>query len=208
MLVDFLALPTLAAYDLSSLQVIRGGGAAMPEAVAGVLRKCFQADPGRRWSDLGPAVESLKGDAERYAPDAVKAVQRSYSTVKDAMATKDYAGAVLFARDIPARAREANAAAAAAREALQKAWAEDDTSVTRSLKAAEGRIGALAHAHKLPRGMDKAALERAEASLASLRSGWAAASDQYRSGDVGGAVTRANQIRSQAQELEKSVGAP
>ena len=34
MLVDFLAQPTLAAYDLSSLQVIRGGGAAMPEAVA------------------------------------------------------------------------------------------------------------------------------------------------------------------------------
>ncbi|MBL8352625.1 MAG: long-chain fatty acid--CoA ligase [Burkholderiaceae bacterium] len=34
MLVDFLALPTLSAYDLSSLEVIRGGGAAMPEAVA------------------------------------------------------------------------------------------------------------------------------------------------------------------------------
>jgi acyl-CoA synthetase (AMP-forming)/AMP-acid ligase II len=34
MLVDFLAQPTLADHDLSSLQVIRGGGAAMPEAVA------------------------------------------------------------------------------------------------------------------------------------------------------------------------------
>lgn len=34
MLVDFLAQPLLSAYDLSSLQVIRGGGAAMPEAVA------------------------------------------------------------------------------------------------------------------------------------------------------------------------------
>ena len=34
MLVDFLSQPALSAYDLSSLQVIRGGGAAMPEAVA------------------------------------------------------------------------------------------------------------------------------------------------------------------------------
>lgn len=34
MLVDFLAQPALSACDLSSLQVIRGGGAAMPEAVA------------------------------------------------------------------------------------------------------------------------------------------------------------------------------
>jgi fatty-acyl-CoA synthase len=34
MLVDFLAQPALSTFDLSSLQVIRGGGAAMPEAVA------------------------------------------------------------------------------------------------------------------------------------------------------------------------------
>jgi hypothetical protein len=154
------------------------------------------------------AVESLKGDAERYAPDAVEAVRRSYSTVKDTMANKDYAGVITFARDIPARAREAGAAAAAAKEALQKAWAEDDASVTGSLKAAEGRIEGLAHAHKLPPGMDQAALTRAEATLASLKSGWVAASEQYRAGDLGGAVTRASQIRSQALELERSVGAP
>jgi fatty-acyl-CoA synthase len=34
MLVDFLSNPRLAEYDLSSLRVVRGGGAAMPEAVA------------------------------------------------------------------------------------------------------------------------------------------------------------------------------
>ena len=34
MLVDFLSNPKLAEYDLSSLRVVRGGGAAMPEAVA------------------------------------------------------------------------------------------------------------------------------------------------------------------------------
>ena len=39
MLVDFLAQPMLSACDLSSLQVIRGGGAAMPEAVARRLQE-------------------------------------------------------------------------------------------------------------------------------------------------------------------------
>ena len=37
MLVDFLSNPRLPEYDLSSLRVVRGGGAAMPEAVAGAL---------------------------------------------------------------------------------------------------------------------------------------------------------------------------
>lgn len=38
MMVDFLAHPRLGDYDISSLQVIRGGGAAMPEAVAARLK--------------------------------------------------------------------------------------------------------------------------------------------------------------------------
>lgn len=38
MVIDFLALPTIEQHDLSSLQGIRGGGAAMPEAVAQRLK--------------------------------------------------------------------------------------------------------------------------------------------------------------------------
>jgi fatty-acyl-CoA synthase len=41
MVVDFLANPKLAGYDLSSLQRIGGGGAAMPEAVAKKVREVF-----------------------------------------------------------------------------------------------------------------------------------------------------------------------
>ncbi len=39
MVIDFLASPTLADADLSSLQVLRGGGAAMPAAVAALLKQ-------------------------------------------------------------------------------------------------------------------------------------------------------------------------
>ena len=41
MLVDFLSNPRLADYDLSSLKVLGGGGAAMPEALAGRLEQAF-----------------------------------------------------------------------------------------------------------------------------------------------------------------------
>ena len=39
MVVDFLANPDIAKYDLSSLQVMGGGGAAMPEAIARRLKE-------------------------------------------------------------------------------------------------------------------------------------------------------------------------
>jgi fatty-acyl-CoA synthase len=41
MLVDFLSNPRLGEYDLSSLKVLGGGGAAMPEALAGKLEQAF-----------------------------------------------------------------------------------------------------------------------------------------------------------------------
>ena len=44
MMVDFLAHPELARFDLSSLQVVRGGGAAMPEAVALRLKQMTGLD--------------------------------------------------------------------------------------------------------------------------------------------------------------------
>ncbi|HYL89742.1 MAG TPA: long-chain fatty acid--CoA ligase [Burkholderiales bacterium] len=44
MLVDFLANPRLAEYDLSSLRVLGGGGAAMPEAFARKLKDVFGLD--------------------------------------------------------------------------------------------------------------------------------------------------------------------
>ena len=44
MLVDFFANPDIERYDLSSLSLISGGGAAMPEAVAGMLWEKFGLD--------------------------------------------------------------------------------------------------------------------------------------------------------------------
>jgi fatty-acyl-CoA synthase len=65
MLVDFLAQPTLSAYDLSSLQIIRGGGAAMPEAVA------------RRLQDLvGLAYVEGYGMSETMAATHINPPQR------------------------------------------------------------------------------------------------------------------------------------
>ena len=51
----------------------------------------------------GSAVESLQGEAAKYAPDAVKAVQTSYASAKDLVAKQDYKGALAAASDIPAQ---------------------------------------------------------------------------------------------------------
>jgi fatty-acyl-CoA synthase len=65
MLVDFLSNPNLGKYDLSSLTVLGGGGAAMPEAIAGKLEEVIGL----------PYVEG-HGLSETMAPSHINPPQR------------------------------------------------------------------------------------------------------------------------------------
>ena len=65
MLVDFLSNPNLARYDLSSIKVLGGGGASMPEAIAGKLEAVFKL----------PFVEGY-GLSETMAPTHINPPQR------------------------------------------------------------------------------------------------------------------------------------
>ena len=154
----------------------------------------------------GAAVDSLKGDATRFAPSAVKAVEASYAKAKDLIAKQDFKGALAAAGDIPAKAKEALAQAAAAKDALVKAWADAGGSIPKMLEAAKSRLDILAQAKKLPAGMDKAALATAQAGLTSLQSGWTAVSEQYKAGDWSGAIAKAKDLKAQGMELLKSIG--
>jgi hypothetical protein len=154
----------------------------------------------------GAAVDSLKGEAAKFAPDAVKAVEASYASAKDLIAKQDYKGALAAAQGIPAQAKDALAKAVANKDALVKAWNDAGGSVTKMMEAAKSRLDILAQSKKLPQGMDKAALAKAQTAYASLQSGWAAATEQYKAGDWSGAIAKAKDLKAQGMELLKSLG--
>ncbi len=153
------------------------------------------------------ALDSLKGDAAKFAPDAVKAIESSYATARDSMANKDYAGVLTFARDIPAKAKEALAQAAARKEAIGTAWNGAGDRMAKILETAKQRLDVLAHGKKLPAGVDKAAIEKAHGTLAELQSGWSAVVAQHDSGDWSGAVAKASELETRGAELLRSIGA-
>jgi hypothetical protein len=152
------------------------------------------------------AVESLKGDAAKFAPEAVKAVEASYATAKDLIAKQDYKGALAAAQDIPTKAKEAIAKATATKDTLVKAWNEAGGSLTKMMEAAKSRLDILAQSKKLPAGMDKAALAKAQTDFASLQGGLAAAKEQYKAGDWSGAIAKAKDLNAQGMDLLKAIG--
>jgi len=154
----------------------------------------------------GTAVESLKGEATKFAPDAVKAVQASYTSAKDLIAKQDYKGALAAASDIPAKAKAALAAAAAKKDALVKAWGELSAGLPEMVNSLKARIASLASAKKLPAGIDKAVIARANEGVAAIESGWQGLSDQVKGGNYDAAIAKGKELKAQGQEIMKSIG--
>jgi hypothetical protein len=152
------------------------------------------------------AVDSLKGEATKWAPEAVKAVETSYGSAKDLIAKQDYKGALATAGEIPAKAKDALAKAASNKDLVVKAWNEAGGSLTKMMDSAKSRLDTLAQSKKLPKGMDKATLAQAQADLSTLQSGWASAVEQFKAGDTSGAMAKASALKAQGLALLKTLG--
>ena len=61
-------------------------------------------------------------------------------------------------------------------------------------------------AKKLPAGMDKAVLARANEGVAAIESGWQRLSEQVKSGDFTGAIAKGTELKTQAEDILASIG--
>jgi hypothetical protein len=141
----------------------------------------------------GTAVDSLKGEAEKYAPDAVKSVQASYASAKDLIT-------------IPGKAKAALAAAAAKKDALVKSWGELAAGVPELVNNLKARIASLSSAKKLPKGMDKAVIAKAKEGVAAIESGWQGLADQVKGGNYDAAIAKGKELKAQGQAIWQSIG--
>ncbi len=178
----------------------------VPFALVAACTDAAKAPAEAAMAAAGKAVESLKGEATKWAPEAVKSVETSYASAKDYFAKEDYKGTLAAAGEIPAKASEALAKAGVNKDAVMKAWNETGGSVTKMMDAAKSRLDILAQSKKLPKGMDKATVAQAQADLSTLQSGWASAVEQFKSGDTSGAMAKASALKAQGLALLKTLG--
>jgi hypothetical protein len=141
----------------------------------------------------GSAVESLKGEAEKFAPDAVKSVQASYASAKDLITKQDYKGALAAAGEIPGKA---------------KAWLALDgaAGVPELVNNLKARIASLSSAKKLPKGIDKAVIAKANEGVAAIESGWKGLADQVKGGNYDAAIATGKELKAQGQAIWQSIG--
>ena len=180
--------------------------AVVPFALVVACTDAAKAPAEAAMAAAGSAMESLQGEAAKLAPDAVKAAQASYASAKELVAKQDYKGALAAAGDVTAKVKAALAAAAAKKDELVKAWGELSASVPKMVADLKTRIATLSGAKKLPAGMDKAVLAKANEGVAAVESGWQKVTDQVKGGDYGAALAKGKELKAQAEDVLKSLG--
>ncbi|HET8798788.1 MAG TPA: hypothetical protein VFO89_13930 [Thermoanaerobaculia bacterium] len=153
------------------------------------------------------AIANVKPEAEKYVPEEFAKLTAAAADARAKFDAGNYKDALTAAKDIPTQATEVLNAANAKKEELTGKWNELQGSMPAMVQGLTDKVSSLEAMKKLPRGFDKTQLETAKASLASVTSDWTAAADAFKSGDVTGALSKAEGVKSKAEELAKSLEA-
>jgi len=152
------------------------------------------------------AINAAKGEALKYVPDQVKALEDGLKAAKDALAKKDYKGALSAAKDLPGKAKDLAAAAAAKKTELTKAWEEMSGGLPKMVEAIKSRVDTLSQSKKLPANIDKAKFDGIKASMPEVTKIWEDAQKAFSSGNLADAVAKAKTLKDKAVEIMTTLG--
>jgi len=171
-------------------------------AAALVLAACAnQMEPAQAAiAGVDSAVTSAAGDAGKYAPEQLSAVQAKLADLKASFDKKDYQGVLSSAPAVLAEAQGLLATAALKKEEMMKALGTEWTGLAASLPqlvaAVKSRVDVLSKSHKPPAGVDLAA---AKSGLADATTMWGKAQAAFSSGNVEDAVNAAKEVKAKAE---------
>ena len=152
------------------------------------------------------AVDGVKAEATKYAPDQAKTLMASLTSAREAFDKGDYKMALEVANAIPAKAKEAAAAAAAKKDELTKSFQDLSASVGPMIEQVKVKIDALSAMKKLPKDMDKAKLEASKATLADIQKATGEAVETFKAGNLADAVTKGNAVKAKVVETMAALG--
>ncbi|HET6922566.1 MAG TPA: hypothetical protein VFI16_05410 [Anaeromyxobacteraceae bacterium] len=153
------------------------------------------------------AVADVKGEAQKFVPDQLKAVQDAIAAARAKFTAGEFPAALTGAQDAVKKAAELAAAIKAKKDELTAAWKTAAAQMGVQVQAINEKLAELAKAKKLPKGLDKDAVQKAKDGLAALTKDWSDAAARFGGGQLQEAVAAAKGLLSRAQEIAATLGA-
>ncbi len=154
---------------------------------------------------LESAVAAAQPEIEKFAGDQMSGITDAVAMAKKKFEGGDFAGVLTDVQTVTAKVTTVAAAAAAKKAELVTEWGS-----FAGLPAMVGQVTAkvteLSAMKRLPKGMDKAGLDGAKASLDSVNTLWSAASGAFEKGDLITAVAKAKDVKPMIETLMTTLG--
>ncbi len=164
--------------------------------------------PARKAVDqIEESLKDVRADAERYAPEGLKGVEAQLARLKASYEAKEYDDVVAGSPQLEKAVDSLKDAVALGRKHAQQAlavanteWASLSEEVPKMVETIDARVQEL-DKKKFFRGVKKEDLEGARTTLDSMKSMWAEASDEFKSGKPVAAANKGKSVKSLGDEL-------
>ena len=164
-------------------------------------------------ANINAALGAVHDAAAKYAPDRLQSAEAQVATLKDNFSKGDY-------KKVLANAPAVTTAVANLQQAVITKQEEADTKlaqtkqhwrtlgvdVPKMVAAIHSRLGELSKSRRLPKGVSKASVESAKASLESLNSAWTEATGAVANEDYAGGVVKGQAAKDKATEIMHELG--
>lgn len=158
------------------------------------------------------SLKNIRGDAQKYAPEGLKAVDSQVAHLKESFDKKEYdnvlAGTPALQKAVDSLAAAVNSGKAQARSAVAAAkteWEGLNTEVPKMVDAIQARVDELSKKKHLPFGVSKDEFEGAKAGLDSIKTAWADAKSEFDKGDAVEATSKAKTVKGMAIEVKEKL---
>jgi hypothetical protein len=166
----------------------------------------------------GPATDALKAvetslsqvkdDAAKYAPDGLKGVESQLARLQESLDKKEYdnvlAGTPQLSKAVDSLKDAVTAGKAEAKAAVDAAkteWAALSTDVPKMVEAIQSRVDTLSKSKRLPFGINKDEFEGAKSGLEMMKTTWAEATADEKSGKQVEATNKAKTVKGMGEEV-------
>lgn len=147
------------------------------------------------------ALAAVASDAAKYVPDQFTGVNDAINAAKDAFAKGNYAEALTGAQELPGKIDALRDAVVAKKNELTAAWKDLSSGLPGMVDAIKSRVEMLSKSRRLPKDIDPVAFDGAKKGLETIATVWTEATSAFDAGDLVAAVTKANQVKSQAAQV-------
>ena len=150
-------------------------------------------------------LAAVRPEAEKIAPNELKAMTDSVAAMKARVAAGDHSGALMGARTINSMARDLQANLPKRKEQLTASFNSTAAEMPKEIEAVTARVAEFGKLRRLPPGLDPAKFAALQTEVPGWSTSWTQATESFKAGNLAAALNLANELKARIADAKRTL---